>query len=192
MAYNTDLKNNLNSFREQFKDYSEYYTIIGGTACMILMDEAGLDFRATRDVDMILVLEDGGEDFCNAFWKYIIGGKYTCGWKNSDSHYYRFTEPMAGYPSQIELFSRRPDFTLDSRIVPVHISDDISSLSAIALDNYYYEFMKSGRRVVGDISILGAEYIIPFKMYAWLNNRDLRSRGEKVNTDCTAERKRSQ
>ncbi|SCW43659.1 hypothetical protein SAMN02910456_01123 [Ruminococcaceae bacterium YRB3002] len=67
MADNEALKNNLISFRESFKDYSDYYTVIGGTACMILMDEAGRSFRATKDVDMILVMEDGGEEFCKAF-----------------------------------------------------------------------------------------------------------------------------
>lgn len=81
------------------------------------------------------------------------------------------------------MFSRRADFELDFRIIPVHIDDDVSSLSVIALDEDFYAFMKEGRRVVDDISILGAEYIIPFKMYAWLNNTDLKKRGEEVNSD---------
>lgn len=183
MADNSELMNNLASFKKRFADWTDYYTVIGGTACMILMDEAGLPFRATKDVDMILILEEGGESFCKALWDYIIEGEYTCGWKNSETHYYRFTNPAAGYPKQIELFSRRSDFTLDSRIIPVHIDEDVSSLSAIALDNDFYDFMKEGRRVVDGISVLGAEYIIPFKMYAWLNNMELRKKGEKVNSD---------
>ena len=32
----------IDSFREKFKDYTEYYTIIGGTACDILLTEADL------------------------------------------------------------------------------------------------------------------------------------------------------
>ncbi|MBE5890490.1 MAG: hypothetical protein E7282_05910 [Lachnospiraceae bacterium] len=183
MADNIELKNNLMSFRETFREYTDYYTVIGGTACMILMEEANRDFRATKDIDMILIMEDGGREFCEIFWEYILRGKYTCGWKGSEPHYYRFTEPLPGFPSQIELFSRRADFELDSRIIPVHIDDDVSSLSAIALDEDFYAFMKEGRRVVDDISILGTEYIIPFKMYAWLNNTDLKKRGEKVNSD---------
>ena len=183
MADNIDLKNNLISFREAFRDYTDYYTVIGGAACMILMDEAGERFRATKDIDMILIMEDGGEEFCKVFWEYVLNGKYTCGWKDSEPHYYRFTNPTPGYPSQIELFSKRADFKLDSRIIPVHIDDDVSSLSAIALDNDFYDFMKAGRRVIDDISVLGTEYIIPFKMFAWLNNIERREKGEKVNTD---------
>ena len=183
MADNIELKNNLMSFREAFRDYTDYYTVIGGTACMILMEEASRDFRATKDVDMILIMEDGGKEFCKTFWEYILRAKYTCGWKDSEPHYYRFTKPNPGFPSQIELFSRRADFELDSRIIPVHIDEDVSSLSAIALDEDFYAFMKTGRRVVDGISILGAEYIIPFKMYAWLNNIELKKQGMKVNDD---------
>lgn len=36
-------------FKEAFQGYEDCYTIIGGTACDILMDRANLDFRATRD-----------------------------------------------------------------------------------------------------------------------------------------------
>ena len=48
----------IDSFREKFKDYTDYYTIIGGTACDILLSEADLPFRATKDIDMILIMED--------------------------------------------------------------------------------------------------------------------------------------
>ena len=36
------------SFRTHFKGYEDCYTIIGGTACDILMNEAALNFRATQ------------------------------------------------------------------------------------------------------------------------------------------------
>lgn len=180
---NADLRNNLMSFKEAFKEYTDCYTVIGGAACFILMDAAGLEFRATKDVDMILVFEDKSAEFGKVFWDYIITGGYTCGWKESEAHYYRFTNPLTGYPGQIELFSKRKDFSIDSRIIPVHISEDVSSLSAIALDEDFYDFMMKGRKVVDDVSVLGAEYIIPFKMFAWLSNRDLRESGKAVNTD---------
>ena len=38
----------LESFAEQFREFSSCYTVIGGAACDILMTEAGLDFRATK------------------------------------------------------------------------------------------------------------------------------------------------
>ena len=80
LADNIELKNNLMSFRETFREYTDYYTVIGGTACMILMEEASRDFRATKDIDMILIMEDGGKEFCKTFWEYILRGKYMCGY----------------------------------------------------------------------------------------------------------------
>lgn len=43
----------LDCFREYFKDFSDQYVLIGGSACDISFDEGGADFRATKDLDMI-------------------------------------------------------------------------------------------------------------------------------------------
>ena len=176
----------FDSFRERFKGYEDCYTIIGGTACDILMSEVGLDFRATKDIDIILLIEDRFEEFSTAFWKYIKDGGYTCGWKSSElPHFYRFTEPrMAGYPIMLELFSRRPDFQIDHpevHLTPLPVSDEISSLSAIMLDDHYYQLMLTGRRTVDGVSVLGAECLILFKMKAWLDLRQRKANGAHVN-----------
>lgn len=176
--------NGIEKFREKFREFTDCYTIIGGTACDILMREADIEFRATKDIDMILLMEDRYPDFARVFWEYIKEGGYKCGWKGSeDAHFYRFTDPLPGYPVMIELFSRKPDYHLeaDSHIIPIHIDDDISSLSAILLDDDFYEFMLRGRRVVAGTSVLGAEYLIPFKMYAWLDLSRKKAAGEHVN-----------
>ena len=183
MAVNNELRNNLRSFRDTFKDYTDCYTVIGGTACFILMEDAGFNFRATRDIDMILVLEDKRKSFGKVFWDYIVSGGYQCEQREGKTHYYRFIYPKPGFPEQIELFSRRDDFKVDQRIIPVSIDEDVSSLSAIALDDDFYHFMMGGRKTVDGISILDAEYLIPFKMYAWLNNKRDRELGlREVNT----------
>jgi len=63
---------------------------------------------------------------------------------------YRFTEPVSGFPVMIELFSRRPGYHLEVEegIIPIHIDDDTSSLSAILLDDDFYGFMLKGRRLI--------------------------------------------
>ena len=83
----------------------------------------------------------------------------------------------------IELFSREPDYIkqVPEGIVPLHIDDDTSSLSAIMLNDDYYQFMLAGRKTVNGISVLDAEYLIPFKMYAWLDLKDRKANGEHVN-----------
>lgn len=174
----------LDSFRRKFGQYSDCYTIIGGAACEILLENENFRFRATKDIDMILIIEARQIEFGRAFWEYIREGGYKCGWKNSESvHFYRFTEPKEGYPIQIELFSRIPDNIMfpSAGIVPIHISDDISSLSAILLNDDYYQFMMEGRKIINDIGVLDAEHIIPFKMYAWLDLKRRKEAGEHVN-----------
>ena len=178
----------FDSFRERFKGFEDCYTIIGGTACDILMNEAGLDFRATKDIDMILLIEERFAEFAAAFWSYIKDGGYKCGWKSSDvPHFYRFTEPQTpGYPVMIELFSRRPDFQINHpeiHLTPLPVSDEISSLSAIMLDDNYYRLMLAGRRTVDGVSVLSAEYLMLFKMKAWLDLRQKKAKGEHVNKD---------
>ena len=44
----------IDTFREHFAGHEDQYAIFGGTACDLLFDAAGLDFRATRDIDMVL------------------------------------------------------------------------------------------------------------------------------------------
>ena len=61
----------IDKFREKFKDYTDFYTIIGGTACDILLNEADIAFRATKDIDMILIMDDNFPEFANIFWEYI-------------------------------------------------------------------------------------------------------------------------
>ena len=174
----------INSFIEKFKDYADCYTVIGGTACDILMTEAGTDFRATKDIDMILIMEARYKEFAHIFWEFIMEGGYRFGWKNSEkAHFYRFTEPRSSYPAMIELFSREPNYInfIPDGIIPIHIDEDTSSLSAILLNDDYYKFMLTGRRVVSGISVLDTEHLIPFKMYAWLDLKDKKARGEHVN-----------
>ena len=75
--------------------------------------------------------------------------KIWSGSNEENMHFYRFTEGKFGYPTMIELFSRKPGYHLEIKegIIPIHIDDDTSSLSAILLNDDFYEFMMSGRKV---------------------------------------------
>ena len=175
----------LDEFARYFAGYEDCYTIIGGAACEILMSQTPIDFRATKDVDMIILFEDKFKEFAELFWNYVREGEYTYGWKNSDEpHFYRFTDSKNGYPKQIELFSRKPSYHLESStpIVPIHIDDDVSSLSAILLNDDFYKFMLKGRTVISGLSVLTASYIIPFKMMAWINLMHEKAEGRHVNS----------
>ena len=47
----------LDCFRDHFNAYNDRYVLIGGAACSLAMDNAGLAFRATRDLDIVLCVE---------------------------------------------------------------------------------------------------------------------------------------
>jgi len=84
----------FNSFREWFQGYETNYTIIGGTACDLLMSEAGVDFRATKDVDMVLIVEAINTDFGLRFWEYVKAAGYEQRLKSSGKpEFYRFVKP---------------------------------------------------------------------------------------------------
>lgn len=59
--------NGLEHFRKHFAPYVDQYVLIGGTACTVIMQEAGLDFRATKDLDIVLYVEALHENFVRAF-----------------------------------------------------------------------------------------------------------------------------
>jgi len=84
----------------------------------------------------------------------------------------------------IELFSKKPDYlgSLETRLGPIHISNDAMSLSAILLDDEYYEIMKSGITVVDDVPVLALEHIVLFKMKAWLDLSARKENGELIDS----------
>ena len=60
------------------------------------------------------------------------------------------------YPYMIEIFSRNPDFIIledDAVLTPLPIDDEISSLSAILLNEAYYELLKTGQMMVDSKNI---------------------------------------
>lgn len=177
----------LNSFKTWFQGYEEQYAIIGGTACDILMTEENLDFRATKDIDLVLILEALTSDFGTKFWEYVVEGQYQhCNKSTGLPQFYRFSQPKSGdFPAMIELFSRKPDVIQlpnDAVLTPLPIDEDISSLSAILLDDEYYSFLCSGKIVIDGVSILGAAYLIPFKAKAWLDLSERKQSGEQVDS----------
>ena len=66
----------IEKFREYFAAHVNQYAIIGGTACDLVFDAAGLGFRATRDIDMVLCVEVIDAAFGRAFEGFLDAGGY--------------------------------------------------------------------------------------------------------------------
>lgn len=162
----------INSFKERFKDMDNQYAIIGGTACDLLMSEIGEDFRATKDLDIVLIVESLTAEFGRRFWEYIVDAGYEHRNKSTgEPQFYRFSHPVSSeYPFMIEIFSRKPDnlsLPENAVLTPLPLDEELSSLSAILLDDNYYDFIKSGIIQIDGIAILDALHLIPLKAKAW-------------------------
>ena len=107
--------------------------------------------------------------------------------KEGVPQFYRFSHPITNqYPAMIELFTRKLDaiqLPEDAVLTPLPMDEDISSLSAILLDDDYYEFLKQGKVTVDGVTVLDAAYLIPFKAKAWMNLTDRKAAGEHVDID---------
>jgi len=66
----------IDTFKEAFKDFTEDYVIIGGTACSVILEHTFMSPRKTTDIDMIVIVENVSEAFGHAFWKFINDGEY--------------------------------------------------------------------------------------------------------------------
>lgn len=49
----------LDVFREHLAGHADQYVLIGGTAATLAMEEAGLEFRATKELDIVLHIVAG-------------------------------------------------------------------------------------------------------------------------------------
>src|SRR5690625_1681534 len=175
----------LSRFREHFADLQDYYVLIGGTASLLVMQEESLEFRTTQDFDMVLCVEALDGRFFDEFWAFIREGGYTAQEAASGlRRYYRFKDPAdETFPRMLELFSRQPDglrIPAGVHLTPIPSGSDISSLSAILLDDEYYEFVMAGRRTLNGVRLIGAEHLIPLKARAYLDLSQRRQSGEQV------------
>ena len=176
----------LDLFRQFFAAHANQYVLIGGTAATLAMEEAGLAFRATKDLDVVLHIEALDANFGETFWRFIEAGKYEVRQASATDKqvFYRFQKPEdKNYPAMLELFCRAPDgITLapGAHLTPIPVDDAIASLSAILLDNDYYEFVISGRREVDGLPGVGEDRLIPLKAVAWLDMKQRAERGEVI------------
>jgi len=174
----------LDIFKKYFEEYPDNYVIIGGTACDIIIDEAGFVPRATKDIDIILVVEALNTDFVKQFWQFINDGKYLQREKSNDEReYYRFMKPEnADFPYQIELFSRTPDVIKledNAHLTPIPVDGDLSSLSAILLNDDYYNYVIGHSQVEDGLHHANIEALICLKAKAFLEINERIEKGSK-------------
>jgi hypothetical protein len=175
----------LDPFREYFAGCEGQYVLIGGTACDIIFGEAGIEFRQTRDFDMVLCIEALDTQFAERFWAFIEAAGYQNRQRgDGEKQFYRFEKPKdPRFPSMIEVFARKPDaipLAEGSHLTPVPLGGDLESLSAILLDDDYYELLRNSIRVLNGIAVAHERTLIPFKARAYLDMEERRAAGDET------------
>lgn len=180
----------LDLFGAHFTEFKDQYVLIGGVASWLTLNEAGLPFRATKDLDIVLVIEALNTQFVGAFWDFVKAGEYAVrqvgAIDNQRPAFYRFQNPAnEAYPAQLELFSRAPDgfeHPEDATLTPIPTDESVSSLSAILLDAPYYHYLLTGRQSNAQLTFIGADRLIPLKAHAWLDLSARKGAGEQVDS----------
>ena len=181
----------LEKFRDAFADFSDNYVIIGGTACSIAMQETVVRARATHDIDMIVIVENMTDAFANRFWQFVREAGYRPEKRRQEAgepvkyELYRFVDGHVGYPEMIELLSRHPDALGEPKglvVEPLPMDEDVSSLSAIIMDDEFYNFTIEHSRLTDGIRHADPVALIALKAKAYLNLMADKLAGKHVNT----------
>ena len=176
----------IDKFKEAFAQFADKYIIIGGAACDIHEEANAQIPRATKDIDMILVVEALSDGYVAQFWNFVKEASYQekqVGTKGDEirHQYYRFKSPLnPRYPAQIELFSRALDIIPlpeDAHITPIPTNDDLSSLSAILMDDDYYNFTIEHSSLENGVHIANVESLIALKCKAYLEITETKDQG---------------
>ena len=175
----------LDRFRQHFYGRSAGFVLIGGAACHEWFARQALTFRATKDLDLVIVVEVLDDAFVDAFSAFVEDGGYQTRERfDGTPELYRFSTPtQPDFPFMLELFSRKPEglaLRPGQTVVPVEASNAAVSLSAILLDDDYYSTLQNHATVLDGLPVATTSVLVPLKARAWLDLTDRRARGERV------------
>lgn len=181
----------LEIFKEAFEAYSDNYVIIGGTACDITMQGTVVRPRATHDIDMIVIVENMTPSFAKRFWEFVKEAGYRPEKRKqiegepAKYELYRFVDGKTGYPEMIELLSRHPDILGEPSnlvIEPLPKDGDVSSLSAIIMDDDFYHFTIKHSKLTDGVRHADSAALVCLKTRAYLNLLQDKAEGKHVNS----------
>ena len=162
----------LDKVLSHLADYNDCYVIIGGTATKILLEDQGLEFRETKDLDIVLLADGSNKEFANSIAMFLKQGKYQNAFSNGRRVCYRFINPETnGYPLIVELFAGENSKSIEKYLKKIPIVIDDEQLSAIVLEQEAFEFARL-RKVLSkeQVPIIDPLGLIVLKSYAYFEN----------------------
>ena len=174
----------LEHFSKRMIAFKEHYILVGGVAGDLLMSELGGDFRATKDLDIVIFMRPDLA-FLNALAEYIKDGEYENKEKGEGvTQFYRFSKPKKlECPKQIELFSKKPDDLKlfdEQHIIPIQKIENGAQFSGILLEDEYYNLIKENSIEGEYCKFITAVAQIPLKARAFNELRERRDQGIQI------------
>ncbi len=179
--------NGIEIFRARFQPFTGDLTLIGGAACDEWFTAQGLEFRATGDLDIVVMVEALKPEFIAAMRAFVAEGQYQISERSAGVPIlYRFSKPVRGeFPSKLELCSRNhANFELaeGQRVIPISAELGKHSLSALLFDDDYYHLIQNHHDVRNGLWVANATSLIPLKAHAWLNLTKAKNAGETIDS----------
>lgn len=147
--------------------------------------------RATHDIDMTVIVENMTPSFAKRFWEFVKEAGYRPEKRKqiegepAKYELYRFVDGKTGYPEMIELLSRHPDILGEPSnlvIEPLPIDGDVSSLSAIIMDDDFYHFTIKHSKLTDGVRHADSAALVCLKTRAYLNLLQDKAEGKHVNS----------
>lgn len=178
----------LDIFRERFRPFQGMMTLIGGAACDEWFTTVGLTFRATKDLDLVIMVDEVDPAFVSAMRAFVAEGGYKISERSEGVPIlYRFSDPIRDeFPAKLELSSKKPEgFELSDgqKYIPISAGLGRHSLSAILLDDACFGLLQAHHEERDGLWVATATSLIPLKARAWLNLTAAKQAGENVDSD---------
>jgi hypothetical protein len=175
----------LDVFRGRFAGFEGSFILIGGAACHEWFSHLELAFRATKDLDLVLIIEALSPEFVKEFRQFIDDGGYEIRQRSNETPIlYRFAKPKrTDYPYMLELFSRKPEgleILHDQTVVPIPVDETYHSLSAILIDDEYYQLIQREQDIRDGLPVANVTALILLKARAWHDLTERKNKGEKI------------
>lgn len=179
--------NGLDVFARFFAEDTSRYVLIGGVATFLVLEDAGLAARATKDLDIVLCVEALDADFGAKLWRFInLGGYEIRQIGDAGRCFYRFAKPRnPTFPAMLEFFAREPGYlplAAGAHLTPVPFEQAVQSLSAILLDTDYYAFLHAHTVHLVGVNVVTEKALIPLKARAWLDLSARKAAGGDVDS----------
>ena len=84
--------------------------------------------------------------------------------------------------SSVSKLPNKFGLSFNGGLTPIHIDDSIVSLSAILLNDDYYNLLLKGKSTVDGFSLIEIETVILFKIKAWLDMKERKEVGDDIDT----------